>query len=227
METKKNPKATLENKRVLFLEVGLIFALTAVIGVFSYSIRERKAPVLQASIGDVPETEIVPITMELPPEPPALPSIPVFSEALQIVEDDVPTEVLVSFDDNDFDVPLTIYTDTVDEANVVEEDIPFVLVEEKPRFQGGNANDFSRWISQHLEYPEIAKETGLKGRVILQFTIRKDGTLGDIKLLRGVDPVLDKEAMRVVGTSPRWEPGRQRDRAVNVTYQFPVIFELR
>lgn len=227
METKKNPKATLENKRVLFLEVGLIFALTALIGVFSYSVQERKAPTLQASLDEIPEQEITPITMELPPEPPKFAPIPVFSEVLQIVEDEVECDDIISLDDNQFEVPLTIYTDTVDEANVVEEDIPFVLVEEKPRFQGGNANDFSRWISQHLEYPEIAKENAIKGRVILQFTIRKDGTLGDIKLLRGVDPVLDKEAMRVVGTSPRWEPGRQRDRAVNVTYQFPVIFELR
>lgn len=227
METKKNPKATLENKRVLFLEVGLIFALTALIGVFSYSVRERKTPTLQASLGEVPEQEITPITMELPPEPPKMPEIPVLSDVIEIVSDDVKTDFQISLDDTPLEIPIRDYIPETDETNVEEEDIPFVLVDEKPKFMGGDANTFSRWISQHLEYPEIAKENAIKGRVILQFTIRKDGTLGDIKLLRGVDPVLDKEAMRVVATSPRWEPGRQRDRAVNVSYQFPVIFELR
>ncbi len=113
------------------------------------------------------------------------------------------------------------------EDTVEEEDIPFVLVEQKPTFQGGDANRFSRWIAEHVVYPEVARETGIAGRVIIQFTVRKDGSVGDIQLLRGVDPILDREAMRVVASSPRWEPGRQRDRAVNVTYQFPVIFDLR
>lgn len=102
-----------------------------------------------------------------------------------------------------------------------------VAVEQKPTFLGGEAKNFSRWVAQHLVYPEIAKETGLKGRVMVQFTIRKNGSVGNIKLLRGVDPILDKEAMRAVGESPRWEPGRQMGRAVNVTYQIPVFFELR
>jgi len=102
-----------------------------------------------------------------------------------------------------------------------------MLVEQKPTFMGGDANNFSRWIGQHLVYPEVAKELGIQGRVVLQFTVMKDGTLGNLKVLRGVDASLDKEALRVVSTSPKWEPGRQRDRAVNVTYTFPVVFQLR
>ena len=102
-----------------------------------------------------------------------------------------------------------------------------VAVEQKPTFLGGEAKTFSRWVAEHLVYPEIAKENGVQGRVILQFTILRDGTLGNVKLLRGVDGALDKEAMRVVSQSPKWEPGRQRDRAVNVTYTFPVIFQLK
>ena len=227
METKKTPKASLENKRVLFLEVGLIAALIATIGVFSYSSSARKVPTLQASATPDAEIEIIPITQDTPPEPPQVPLVPVVSDMLEIVDDDIQTETVFSFDDTDIEVPIYSYREDVVEEVIDEEEIPVVLVEQKPSFMGGDANTFSRWISQHLEYPEIAKETGLKGKVILQFTIRKDGSLGDIKLLRGMDPVMDREAIRVVGTSPRWEPGRQRDRAVNVTYQFPVIFELR
>lgn len=227
METKKSPKASLENKRVVFLEIGMIAALGAVIGVFSYSSNARKVALLQDTPEVIPETEICPITMELPPPPPKMPEIPVLSDVIEIVNDDIKTDFQISLDDTPFEIPIRDYIPETDDTNVVEEEIPFSVVEEKPSFQGGDANSFSRWIAQHLVYPEIAKETGLSGRVTLQFTIRKDGTLGDIKLLRGVDPVLDQEAIRVVGTSPRWEPGRQQGRAVNVTYQFPVIFRLR
>jgi TonB family protein len=107
-----------------------------------------------------------------------------------------------------------------------EEPIPFQLVEEKPKFQGGDANQFSKWVNQRLVYPEIARENGVQGRVNLQFTVGKDGSIYNIKVLRGIDPSLDKEAVRVVSMSPKWTPGKQRDRAVPVTYTFPVIFQL-
>ena len=106
-----------------------------------------------------------------------------------------------------------------------EEAIPFQLVEEKPSFMGGDANQFSKWVNQRLVYPEIAKENGVMGRVTLQFTIGSDGAIRNIRVLRGVDPALDKEAIRVVSMSPKWTPGKQRGRAVPVTYTFPVIFQ--
>ena len=106
------------------------------------------------------------------------------------------------------------------------ETVEFFRVEVKPTFQGGDPNAFSKWVAQHLQYPEIAKENGIKGRVILQFTIGVDGKLTDIKVVRGVDKALDDEAVRVVKSSPRWTPGMMEGRAVNVTYTFPVIFEL-
>ena len=110
---------------------------------------------------------------------------------------------------------------------VEEETIPVQLVEEKPSFNGGDANYFSKWVNENLVYPEIAKENGVQGRVTLQFTIRKDGTITNVKVLRGVEPSLDKEAVRVVSMSPKWKPGMQDDRPVSVTYTFPVIFNLR
>ena len=110
---------------------------------------------------------------------------------------------------------------------VEEEAIPFALVENKPTFQGGDANTFSKWVNSRLEYPEIAKENGIQGRVTLQFTVNTDGSVSDVKVLRGVDSSLDKEAVRVVSSSPKWKPGMQRDKPVRVTYTFPVIFQLR
>ena len=107
-----------------------------------------------------------------------------------------------------------------------KEVIPFQLVEEKPSFMGGDANAFSKWVHERLVYPEIAKKNGVQGRVTLQFTVDTDGTVKNVKVLRGVDPSLDKEAVRVVSMSPKWTPGRQKGRAVSVTYIFPVIFQL-
>ena len=117
-------------------------------------------------------------------------------------------------------VPAEIITDN-------EEAIPFQLVDVKASFQGGDANQFSKWVNQRLVYPEIARENGVQGRVTLQFIIRKDGSISNIKVIRGVDPALDKEAVRVVSMSPKWTPGMVNGRVVPVTYTFPVIFQLQ
>lgn len=108
-----------------------------------------------------------------------------------------------------------------------EEAIPFLLVEEKPSFKGGDTNEFSKWVNLHLCYPEIAKDNGVQGRITTQFTVYPDGRVGNIKVIKGVDPSLDREATRVISLSPRWKPGKQRDRSVRVTYNFPIIFQLR
>ena len=96
----------------------------------------------------------------------------------------------------------------------------------KPSFQGGDANKFSTWVNTQLKYPDIAKNNGIQGRVTLQFTVDVDGSVTNVKVLRGVDPSLDNEAMRVVRLSPKWTPGRQKGKPVRVTYTFPVIFHL-
>ena len=90
------------------------------------------------------------------------------------------------------------YVSEVEEEVVEEESIPFALVEKNPSFMGGDANTFSAWVNQHLEYPEVARENGVSGRVMLQFTVNPNGSVTDVKVLRGVDPALDKEAVRVI-----------------------------
>ena len=105
--------------------------------------------------------------------------------------------------------------------------IPFQLVEEKPSFQGGDINQFLKWVRENQIYPEIAKENGIQGRVTVRATINTDGSLTDIMVVRGVDPSLDKEAIRVVSQSPKWKPGKQSGKAVPVTYNIPVTFQIR
>lgn len=229
MEQKKTPKANLENRRLLFTEIGLVISLLAVWGAFSYGTREKKTAVLQGDSQAVEVEDMVPITQETPPPPPEAPKIPVLSDQIDIVEDNIKVDdnFISLEDDANLGVEIMDYVEEVKEEVVEEEAIPFQLVEEKPSFNGGDANEFSKWVNSKLEYPEIAKENGVQGRVTLQFTVNADGTVSNVKVLRGVDPSLDKEAVRVVSMSPKWKPGKQRDRAVKVTYTFPVIFQLR
>jgi protein TonB len=230
MEIKKSKKASLENKRLLFTEIGLIVALLAVWGAFSYSTRDKKVSDLLDVNQDIEVEEMVPITEETPPPPPEAPKIPILSDQIDIVDDDIKVDddMFMNLEDNaNMGVEIQDYVEQVEEEHVEEEAIPFQLVEKKPTFQGGDANDFSKWVNSKLVYPEIAKENGVQGRVVLQFTVNPDGSVSGVKVLRGVDASLDKEAVRVVSSSPKWEPGRQRDRAVKVTYTFPVIFQLR
>ena len=229
MEIKKSEKANLENKKLLFLELGLIVSLGITLIAFEWTSTETNVSTLEAEAEVVLEEEIIPITQETPPPPPAAPKIPVLSDQIDIVDDEIEVddEMFMNLeDDASLGVEIMDYVE-VEEEVVEEEAIPFQLVEEKPSFQGGDANQFSKWVNSRLEYPEIAKENGVQGRVTLQFTVEKDGSVTKVKVLRGVDPSLDKEAVRVVSKSPKWKPGKQRDRAVPVTYTFPVIFQLR
>ncbi len=227
---KKTKRADLKNKRLLFLEIGLILALVAVYFAFEWTTAETKVSILEDTTEIQIEEEIIPITQEQAPPPPSAPSIPVLSDQIDIIDDNIELDdnMFMNIEDNDnFGVEIRDYIEAVEEEVVEEEAIPFQLVEEKPSFMGGDANAFSKWVNQRLVYPESAKENGVQGRVTLQFTVEKDGSVTKIKVLRGVDPSLDKEAMRVVAMSPKWKPGKQRDRAVPVTYTFPVIFQLR
>ena len=230
MEIKKSEKANLENKKLLFLEIGLILALAAVFVAFEWQTEEQQIIELEDTTQVIEVEEVIATQTETPPPPPSAPKMPVLSDQIDIVDDEVIVDdnlFLNLEDDVNMGVEIMDYVENVEEEVIEEEAIPFQLVEEKPSFMGGDANEFSKWVNQRLVYPEIAKENGVQGRVTLQFTVESDGRVTNVKVLRGVDSSLDQEAVRVVSSSPRWTPGKQRDRAVRVTYTFPVIFQLR
>ena len=229
MEVKKSEQVNLENRKWLYFELGLIVSLLIVYIALEWTSKETQTAVLEDNTQILIEEEIISTNMDTPPPPPSAPKIPVLSDQIDIVDDEIELEddmFMNLEDDSNLGVEIMDYVETKEEE-VEEEAIPFALVEEKPSFQGGDANQFSKWVNQRLVYPEVAKENGVQGRVTLQFTVEKDGTVTKVKVLRGVDSSLDKEAVRVVSSSPKWKPGKQRDRAVAVTYTFPVIFQLR
>lgn len=230
MEIKKTPKADLQNKKLLFGEIGLAAVLAIVLVAFEWSSSDKTEVMDLTGMQQVVEEEFIPVTQEEQQTPPEMPKIPVLSDVIDIVDDDIEVadDLFVNMeDDASLGVEIMDYHTEVVEEEVEEEAIPFAFVEEKPKFQGGDANSFSKWVNSKLVYPEIAKENGVQGRVTLQFTVGTDGSVSNVTVLRGVDPSLDKEAVRIVSSSPKWTPGRQRERPVKVTYTFPVIFQLR
>ena len=232
MEVKKSPKASLENKKLLFTEIGLVAALGILYGAFEWSTKDADLATLVDNTQVQIEDEMIAIQNETPPPPPEAPKIPVLSDEIRIVDDNIKLDedMFMSLeDDANLGVEIMDYKEAAEvvEEAVEEEAIPFQLVEEKPSFNGGDANEFSKWVNSKHVYPEIAKENGVQGRVTLSITVEKDGSVTNVRVLRGVDPSLDDEAVRVVKSSPKWKPGKQRDRTVKVTYTFPVIFQLR
>jgi protein TonB len=141
-----------------------------------------------------------------------------------IIEEDIFIE---TEDDASFAVEIRDYVNYHEEESVEEEEIPLAIVEEKPTFMGGDENTFTKWVLQRIIYPAVAQENGVEGRVVLSFIVDADGFVKDVTILRGVDPSIDKEAIRVVSSSPKWNPGRQRDRNVKVRFNFPLNFQLR
>ena len=232
MEVKKTPQADLKNKQLLFGEIGLIATLAIIFCAFQITSRDQVDTKSLTANQAVAEEEIVPITNDATPPPSAAPDVPAMSDVIDIVDDNikVDNQIINLEDDKNLGVQVMDYVATTaapEEETVEEEAIPFALVEEKPTFMGGDANNFSKWVNSKLVYPEAAKENGVQGRVTLQFTVNTDGSVTNVQVLRGVDSSLDKEAVRVVSSSPKWKPGKQRDRAVKVSYTFPVIFQLR
>lgn len=226
MELKKNPKADLQRLRGLFTEIGIAVVLGICLFAFEWNSQDVKKQDISFE-SDIVEDEMIQSTQQEEQKPPEQAPVPVLSDVLVIVENNVKlTNDMDFFNAEDDRSGVKIAEYKVQEEEQVEEEIPFAAVETPPSFKGGGVDVFRQWISQSIKYPTAAEENGIQGRVIVQFTISSTGDLVNAKVLRGIDPALDKEALRVLSTSPKWTPGKQRDKAVRVTYVLPVIFQL-
>ena len=226
MELKKNPNADLQNKRVILLEIGLIVALAVVIGAFLYTPKEVRVDKIDMNYGPV-EEEITEITRQdqKPPEPPKKTEITVITDILNIVTNDTKITTNVDFAEFEENVDIVQQVAVADEE--IEEEQLFVKVEKMPTFMGGDISKFRSWVASKLRYPQLAQENNITGRVLLKFVVEKDGTLTNIQVLQSPDKSLADEAIRVLKTSPRWEPGKQRNQSVRVFYTLPVDFQLQ
>ncbi len=228
MEVKKSPKADLENKKTTWLLIGLVVVLAFMFISLEWTERDRQIDTSQALTDLFFEEEMVPITeqeqkIEVPPPP----EVPQAAEELVIVEDDAEVEetVIASSEETGQAVEVKFVAPVIEEEEPEEQEI-FDVVENMPEFPGGQAALMS-YLAKNIKYPTIAQENGTQGRVIIQFVVNRDGSIVDARVARGVDPYLDKEALRVVNTMPKWKPGMQRNKPVRVKYTVPVMFRLQ
>ena len=229
MEIKKTPKADLENKKSTWLLVGYVIVLAFMFIAFEWTKRNIKIETSQAITDLVFEEEIIPITEQpeqaAPPPPPAAPPI---AETLTIVEDDADVEETTIATSEETNQAVEIkYVPVAVEEEEPEEQTIFEVVEQMPEFPNGGMAGLMQYLSKNIKYPTIAQENGTQGRVTVQFVVNRDGSIVDAKVLRGVDPYLDKEAIRVISSMPKWKPGMQRGKAVRVKYTVPVMFRLQ
>jgi len=227
MELKKSKKANLEGRRTIFLEIGLVVVLGILLAAFEWSSK----PNMENTLGELAdmdlEEEIIPITREQEVKPPPPPPPPKVTEVLMIVEDDVEIEDELIIEDAEADQNMEIEIVEFEEEEEVAEEEVFFIVEDMPSFQGKGQEGFRSWIGQNLRYPEIAAENGISGKVYVQFAVSSVGKVVNAVVVRGVDPALDKEAVRVVMSSPKWAPGKQRGKSVTVQFTFPINFVLQ
>ena len=228
MEVKKSPKADLEGKKTSNLLIGAILTLSVLFIGFEWSERDKKVTTDTGIETLVFEEEIIPITeQEQPKQAPPPPEAPKVEEVLEIVENDadVQESTIQASDDTQQAVEVK-YTPVEVEEEEVEEQQIFQVVEEMPEFPGG-MGECMKFLGKNIKYPTISQENGVQGRVIVQFVVNRDGSIVDPVVVRGVDPYLDKEALRVISTMPKWKPGKQRGKAVRVKYTVPVMFRLQ
>lgn len=217
MDLKKSKQASLEHKRGTYFIIGLLISCSLILISFEWTSSVDIKKDLAATQDLEFEVDLIQFTRRDEPKP--KPELPTVEKVIDIVDYEI------EFEDVDFGMEVTRETNY---KFIFDDPIPFVNVEEKPQFNGGDPNsEFARYVARNLRYPEIAAENGISGRVIVEFVIDEGGRLIDPKILRSIDPALDAEAIRVLFTSPKWTPGKQRNKAVKVSYVFPFNFVLQ
>ncbi len=227
MEVKKSPKADLEGKKTTWMLIGYLIVLSFIFVSFEWTKRDLKIDTSQALSDVVFEEEIIPITEQKQEVIPPPPEVPQAAELLEIVDDkaDIQETVIQSTEETGQKVEVKYVPVKVVEEEPEEQTI-FEVVEHAPEFPGGMAA-LLQFLSKNIKYPTIAQENGTQGRVIVQFVVNRDGSIVDPVVVRSVDPYLDKEALRVIATMPKWKPGMQRGKPVRVKFTVPVAFRLQ
>lgn len=231
MEVKKSPKADLEGGIGMSILMGMIVGLAVLFVGFEWGTKDVQVVSADEGVADIIAEEEIEITRpENTPPPPPPPPAPAVAEVLTVVEDDVELEQqdIVSSEDDATAAQTETFVAPVVKEEEEEESAQqiFTVVEKQPEFPGGTAELF-KYLSKAIKYPVIAQENGIQGRVVCSFVVNRDGSIVDIQVMRGVDPSLDKEAIRVISEMPKWKPGEQRGKPVRVRFILPVQFRLQ
>ena len=221
MKTKKNDRVNLDKKRNFFFLLGLIVTLGATLMAFEWRTDDYHVVELTAN-WEIGEMDQVPITRRPePPKPKVKRPAPILE--FEVVEDviEVPEIEWIGLEYNEDAVPEVL----IEDEPGLDELVEFWDLSTIPSFIGGEKAMF-RYIKEKIVYPKIPKMNNVGGKVFVYFVVNKEGEITDVKVERGVDPYLDKEALRVIESMPNWSPGKQRGKPVNVSYILPINFKL-
>jgi len=229
MEVKKSSRANLEKDISLNYLMGIVIGLSVLFVGFEWGEEDIKITA-GSGIAFVPEEEEIEATEQNEPPPPAVePEIPKDMEIINIVEDHIVVEAFdFTSEDDATHAHVETYvapTGVVEAEEEVDDNYIFQIVEKDPEFPGGTTA-LLKWIKDNMVYPTIAVENNIQGRVYCQFVVNSDGSVTDVEVTRGVNPYIDREAVRVLKLLPKFRPGEQRGKPVRVRYSIPVLFRL-
>ena len=229
MKPKKTERANLENRRGLYLEIGLVVVMVAALVAFNVKSYDTEViEVVQRTAADEAEEVIIQTQDETPPPPPE-PEVPEVSTEVNVIENDAETDNELNtqmFQELEKQENIEITPVVVEEEEEDKEDEIFQVVEQEPAFPGG-VEALYKFVQSNLKYPQLAKENNIEGRVFVQFVVEKDGSVSNVKAARDIGGGCGAEAVRVVKAMPKWAPGKQRGKAVRAAYTLPVVFKLQ
>lgn len=237
MESKKTSKADLNEKRGTFFVLGIILALSLLFVSLEYTSKEFDSFLDDEYLDDLAQDfELLPSMDEEEELETASPQerTTVLTENIKVTEE-IPSEI----DNTSIPTPLIEQEVTDDMTNEkeadeqtppnvaeqAEEPIQFRIVEQYPEFPGG-MTEYMKWLTRNLRYPDIARSQKIQGKVVVQFIVNQDGTIADAKVVKSVNPHLDREAMRVIRMMPSWKPGIQDNKPCKTMVAVPIVFKL-
>jgi len=223
MKVKKSKKVNLENKRIIFLQIGTIVTLSIILLAFEWKTAEIDRGILEGKLFDPFDDELVDVTIQQK-EIPKVPVIKKYPIIKEIPNDGPEPDYFPPIDADDpegYNDPDFEY----EESTECEEEVIFKVVEHMPSFPGGD-KAFYKYLSKNLKYPQMAREAGIQGPVYINFIISKTGAITDAFVERGIGGGCDEEALRVINKMPDWNPGTQRTKAVKVQMTIPIHFKL-
>ena len=226
MELKKNPKADLEKRKGIYIELGLIIALAAALVAFNVkSYDQEEIQVTERTVID----EVEEVVITTPPEetpPPPEPEAPEVITEVHVIDNNQES-------DNEIGIINMDLTDDIEmgeavaaapeEEEEIKEDIVYVVVEQVAEFPGGEEALY-KYLKDNIVYPNIARQTGIEGKVYIRFVVEKDGSISNVKVMRDIGGGCGEEAMRVVKSMPKWKPAKQQTRTVRSEFNLPVNF---
>ncbi len=225
MVAKKTEKANLENKKILFFEIGMVLAIAAVLVVIEWTHNKfRTSTIAYAGDDLIPDEMIIEITRQEVKQktvPPALPEIKIVENTVDIPDENFDIDI----ETNWYDI-VDLSKFTMDDEKAVDTDT-FVIVEKMPRYHKGGLEEFRNFIQQVVEYPPVAIEHQIEGKVFVKFIVDKHGYVTAIEIQKGIHPLLDNAVIAAIKQSDRWDPGKQGNIPVNVALSMPVIFHLQ